>query len=134
MALNRMGIQGQPHPVSDEEYRRAIGEIECIADQSDGKKWTEQGFPDCSHLVYLQVKTDADASTVSGWVKPQVRSLIHAAPDLLALAHQYASECAGCNGAGTWTKTSNISGPADRVPCEDCAGIRAVIAKATGAA
>jgi hypothetical protein len=49
--------------------------------------------------------------------------LIAAAPDLLALAKQYASECAGCDGTGyisSWEK------------CADCADIRAVIAKAEG--
>src|SRR5690348_2314077 len=55
--------------------------------------------------------------------------LITTAPDLLALAKQYASECSGCDGKGEWM------GPdLHREPCEDCADIRAVIAKAEGRA
>lgn len=46
--------------------------------------------------------------------------LIAAAPDLLALAKQYASECAECGGQSVIP------------PCEDCADIRAVIVKAEG--
>ena len=53
--------------------------------------------------------------------------LMRAAPDLLALAKQYAMECSGCDGQGEWM------GPdLHREPCEDCADIRAVIAKAEG--
>lgn len=58
--------------------------------------------------------------------------LIAAAKDLLALARQYASECAGCTGEGTWVRVTNIAGPAIREPCADCADIRKIIAKATG--
>ena len=57
--------------------------------------------------------------------------LIAAAPDLLALAHKYASECAECGGTGVIRATT--SGCSD-YPCYDCADIRAVIAKAEGRA
>jgi len=53
--------------------------------------------------------------------------LIAAAPDLLALAKQYASECSGCDGKGEW-----LGPDLHREPCQDCADIRAVIAKAEG--
>ena len=59
-------------------------------------------------------------------------ALIAAAPDLLALAHQYADECAECNGTGTrWTQPQD---PQDSTeyPCPKCADIRAVIDKAEG--
>ena len=49
--------------------------------------------------------------------------LIAAAPDLLALAKKYASECSECGGTAyisSWEK------------CMDCADIRAVIAKVEG--
>lgn len=49
--------------------------------------------------------------------------LIAAAPDLLALALQYASECAECTGDG-WSDDTGQK-------CESCADIRAVIAKVT---
>ncbi len=58
--------------------------------------------------------------------------LIAAAPDLLALAIQYADECVECDGTGTrWTRPND---PQDSTeyPCEACADIRAVIDRAEG--
>ena len=55
--------------------------------------------------------------------------LIAAAPDLLALAKRYASECSGCDGQGN-SKLSALH-PEE---CQDCADIRAVIEKAEGGA
>lgn len=56
--------------------------------------------------------------------------LIAAAPDLLALAKQYASECEECGGSGE----IRFIGETDaQYQCNDCAHIRAVIDKATGA-
>lgn len=57
--------------------------------------------------------------------------LIAAAPDLLALAKQYLSECSECNGSGTTWDRDNCTHTID---CPDCADIRAVIAKAEGKA
>jgi hypothetical protein len=54
--------------------------------------------------------------------------LIAAAPDLLALAKQYASECAECCGTGiSWDWNAR-----EQKTCSDCADIYAVIAKAEG--
>ena len=50
-------------------------------------------------------------------------TLVSVTPDLLALAHQYASECAECDG-------TRVCG--DEEPCTDCADIWAVIDKAEG--
>jgi hypothetical protein len=67
---------------------------------------------------------------------PADARLIVAAPDLLALARKYASECGNCNGCGFTVGDDGISGrgPDDAEPtryaCEDCADIREVIAKA----
>lgn len=64
--------------------------------------------------------------------------LIAAAPELLALAKQYARECAGCSGRGFTVGDDGVTGrgPDDveptRYACEDCEDIRAVIAKAEG--
>ena len=55
--------------------------------------------------------------------------LIASAPELLALAKRYASECSGCDGQGN-SKLSALH-PEE---CQDCADIRAVIAKAEGRA
>lgn len=51
--------------------------------------------------------------------------LIAAAPDLLALAKQFASECSECEGLG-------YHDDGERAPCPDCFDIRAVIDKAEG--
>ena len=59
--------------------------------------------------------------------------LIAAAPDLLALAKRYASECSNCDGEGRLFV--QFEGRMEDVgPCEDCADIRAVIEKAEGGA
>lgn len=67
--------------------------------------------------------------------------LIAAAPDLLALAKQYASECGRCNGTGLVTISYGGDGYGDRCaaladaddqPCPDCEDIRKVLAKAEG--
>lgn len=58
-------------------------------------------------------------------------ALIAAAPDLLALAKQYASECAECGGVGSLIVGHHAAADGTR-PCEQCADIRAVIDKAEG--
>lgn len=57
--------------------------------------------------------------------------LAAAAPELLALARQYASECGACRGTGLVT-VHHRGMDCDDQPCLECADIRAVIAKATG--
>lgn len=55
---------------------------------------------------------------------------------LLALAKRYASECAGCRGTGVmliWGENADHNDAWDHSePCDACADIRAVIAKAEG--
>jgi hypothetical protein len=66
--------------------------------------------------------------------------LIAAAPDLLELAKQYAMECASCDGQGTVNRQiggdgygGHCAALADvEADCQDCADIRAVIARAEG--
>ena len=64
--------------------------------------------------------------------------LIAAAPDLLALAKRYASECSECEGTGVklvWAENADHNDAWDHSePCEACADIRAVIEKAEGGA
>lgn len=60
-------------------------------------------------------------------VSPADMALIAAAPDLLALAKQYASECSGCDGNGT-----RMGPDLHTEPCQDCADIRAILNKAEG--
>ncbi len=59
-------------------------------------------------------------------------ALIAAAPDLLALAKRYASECARCSGTGMIECVPFDNGISSTVTCNDCADLRAVIAKAEG--
>lgn len=64
--------------------------------------------------------------------------LVAAAPALLAVAKQYASECSDCGGTGRIVTRSGGSGWGDGGPdvheevehCSECEDIRAVIAKA----
>lgn len=81
---------------------------------------------------------DEPGFQLTGYIRPADARLIAAAPELLALAKQYAHECANCSGCGFTVGDDGISGrgPDDieptRYSCEDCADIRAVIAKAEG--
>lgn len=60
--------------------------------------------------------------------------LASAAPDLLALAKRYASECAWCSGTGTIEHVPFDNGVSSTSKCIQCADIRAVIDKAEGGA
>ena len=53
--------------------------------------------------------------------------LIACAPDLLAMVERYASECAECDGKGTW-----VGPDLHTEPCDTCADLRALIARARG--
>lgn len=58
--------------------------------------------------------------------------LIACAPDLLALAHQYASECAECGGtAVVWNHPKDPQDANER-PCPQCSDIWATIQRAEG--
>ena len=56
--------------------------------------------------------------------------LICAAPDLLALAKRYASECGTCEGRGFCIEPIDH----EEIDCNDCADLRAIIVKAEGGA
>lgn len=60
--------------------------------------------------------------------------LIAAAPDLLALAKQYANECARCGGSAEIVVNDHGDDPEFDYcqPCNECEDIRAVISKAEG--
>lgn len=96
--------------------------------------------PAVAKCVYLDLRIHQgkfDYDTITGWVRPNAAALLKAVPELLALARQYAAECAECGGTGLLTiKTwpGGIEVDNDDQPCADCADIRTVIAKATGAA
>jgi hypothetical protein len=89
--------------------------------------------PDAPHLAYMSMLV-GESGSFSGYVPHGVPALIEASPELLALARQYASECAECDGAGLVTITTYPGGievDNDDQPCPACTDIRAVIAKAT---
>jgi hypothetical protein len=67
-----------------------------------------------------------DGATVH--VSPRHAALIGAAPELLALARRYASECRHCDGRGV--RMTHPAGATD--DCFACADIRKIIAKAGG--
>jgi hypothetical protein len=58
--------------------------------------------------------------------------LIHAAPDLLELAREYAEKCAECNGTGTVSTRERDPQESKDVPCPACAHIWAIVDKAEG--
>ena len=60
--------------------------------------------------------------------------LIASAPDLLALAKRYASECEKCGGTGRRMALGPDGSETHTVDCTHCAGLRAAIAKAEGRA
>ena len=64
--------------------------------------------------------------------EPNAR-LIASAPELLALAKRYASECPKCGGTGGILVTINDGVP-ERDDCDACADIRLVVEKAEGRA
>jgi hypothetical protein len=67
---------------------------------------------------------DERGACIAAWPEGEANaSLIVAAPDLLALAHQYASECGDCAGTRLCP---------DDEPCMECSDIWAVIDKAEG--
>lgn len=78
---------------------------------------------------YLCVQYGADERYTSLEMLPLDAHLTAAAPDLLALARQYASECADCGGSAEIQVSEH-----EAEPCESCAEIWAVINKAEGRA
>jgi len=87
----------------------------------------------CQHEI-VEVHDDGRipiAIVFGGDNEPNV-PLICAARDLLALAKQYASECSECGGHGLRRRLDTDGTLIDDVECDDCADIRAAIAKAEG--
>lgn len=83
----------------------------------------------CRQICHVVAGDDGDQFRVS--VTDQANAnLIATAPELLALAEQYAEECAECDGTGEVNTLTDAGNLGATVPCPDCADIRAVIAKA----
>jgi hypothetical protein len=87
--------------------------------RDDGSIWLSLGdFRTGPHFQGDLVASEDDAR------------LICAAPDLLAIARRYASECAECGGGVTRDLRIGVEFRATRT-CPECAEIREAIAKAT---
>lgn len=95
---------------------------------------TKGAHPDFPELEYFHIESTDNsrpyghALSIAGYMRRSDARLMVMAPELLALAEQYASECASCNGEGYVLHM----GTCERCDCLDCADIRAVIAKAGG--
>lgn len=98
--------------------------------------WTYAGggcLEDHPELQYVNIhsakyiEVAPNGLSLTGYVRPADAHLIAAAPDLLALVKQYASECLDCNyGDGPTGKTPEGD------PCEWCGDTRALLAKVEG--
>ena len=94
-----------------------------------GHLGTVRGGPGNYNLVTVW----ADVGELADHAEANAR-LIASAPDLLALAKRYASECAWCSGTGTIEHVPFDNGVSSTSKCIQCADIRAVIDKAEGGA
>ena len=113
-----------------------MSDIQFTPGRHDGSPWADvddaESFPNLRSLIYLDLSV-GDANTITGWVTPEVAKVIKAAPDLLSLANQYASECAECNGTRV-VQVKQYPGDIEvdgERPCDECADIWRVIDKAT---
>ncbi len=85
----------------------------------------------CTRWAVKVTGREHHASWFKGIDHPDAR-LIEAAPALLALAHQYASECGDCAGTRIVAMVDDTGELAGDEPCEQCADIWTVIDKAEG--
>jgi len=89
---------------------------------SNSRKRLRSELPDGRSLDVLESYVCSDGVT-DLIITDGDMALIKEAPALLALAHQYVSECGECRGSGVSDDT--------RQDCESCEDARAVIARAT---
>ena len=105
--------------------------------------WTAVG-----NRVYATAASGKDTMTtievaVATRADPRARAkveqnarLITAAPDLLAIAREYADSCLDCSGSGTvqrYDTDDSDCAVTEFVDCPECAHVRAVIAAVEGA-
>jgi len=87
-------------------------------------------FPD---LIYMDMEIVGVNAAFSGYVPRDIPSLLEAAPDLLAIAREYASQCVNCNGSAEIIKNDRGGDAIDdrAEPCPACKDIWGVIDRAT---
>lgn len=61
-------------------------DIKFIAGKEDGQKWNDKDLPHLN-LVYMHIR--ANDESFSGWVSPDVRRLVNAAPDNQRKVYEY---------------------------------------------
>ena len=98
----------------------------------------KEGLKYWAESICLVYANDADDDRVHHPIASANARLIASAPDLLALAKRYASECGTCGGTGVklvWAANADHNDAWDHSePCAACADIRLVVEKAEGGA
>ena len=94
-------------------------------DKDGLKYWAER--------ICVVYPSDADDDRVHHPGASANARLIAAAPELLAVAKRYASECGMCGGTGRRMALGTDGSETHTVDCTACRDIRAAIAKAEGA-
>ena len=100
----------------------------AVPAQTPGPWVARRTHPDCKDIVYVYAGPYEVCTLYNVPDACTDGDLIAAAPDLLALARQYAKECSECAGKGK--RALGLSGYKE--DCPDCADIRAIINKAEG--
>lgn len=118
-----------------------------VASHTPGPWWVERRVGDALQVngKHRGEGSSYGIASVNHWEGAADRAnanLIAAAPDLLTLAKQYASECSSCSGTRAAPMccehredqggTMVCCGGPEIVPCQDCADIWAAIDKAEG--
>jgi hypothetical protein len=88
----------------------------------------DDGLKYWAERICVVYPNDADDDRVYHPIALANAHLIASAPELLALAKRYASECGTCDGKGFCIEPIDH----EEIDCNDCADIRLVIEKAEG--
>jgi hypothetical protein len=110
----------------------------CAMNEADVMVWSGEDIHTAKPIAECAFVTQAEIdSGETGCHQLEAEAnakLIAAAPALLALAREYAGECAECGGGGEIVKNRGSGDPIDdySVECADCRDIHAVIDVATG--
>lgn len=86
--------------------------------------------------VHIPVNGFVGIESVGAPTRTANARLIAAAPDLLAIAREYADSCLDCSGSGTvqrYDTDDSDCAVTEFVDCPECAHVRAVIAAVEGA-
>lgn len=130
MPVQLTGVEVCAHSAGPWEYQPKRDNC-ARSDDELSEQCSAGSIVDANDVIICRMWDDADQIT-------QNANLIAAAPELLALAKEYASSCISCNGFGYTVSDDGVTGrgPEDVQPtrehCGECEHIRALIAKAEG--